>query len=239
MPKFIWLRSLGPLGTLVANILAFLTANWGVAVSAVVAIYVALSQWATSVVNSPTTQAAALTFLVLLWGYIGITFLIDRHHPRIVKTVPDYRYGLTFEGVLSNIDILSEDSWLAFGIQVRNFTQSPIRYRVESFDFRIGSRALPKVEKQPVGYLARGSGKIITPSAFKKADVREFFGKRVSGTAEFSITYGHPEMKPERRLRIETKIMLQIEEREGAPPLVGFGADIVREDDEPFDSEGR
>jgi hypothetical protein len=236
MPKFTWLRGLGPLGTFVANLLAFLTANWGVAVSAAVAIYVALSEWAAGVVHNPTVQAAAITFLVLLWGYIGITFLIDRHYPRAVRAEPDYRYGLTFEGIIPNIDILNEDGWLSFGLQVRNFSQAPIRYRVESVDFRIGSRALPKADKQLIGYLPRGGGKIFSPSSFKKDDVREFFGKRVHGTAEYSICYGHPEREPERRLRIELKITLHLQEN-NVPPIMGFGGDIIREDDEPY--EGR
>jgi hypothetical protein len=244
MPKFTWLRGLGPLGTLAANILAFLTANWGVAVSAILAIYVGFSQWATGVIHSPETQAAAATFLVLLWSYVGITILIDRHHPRDVRSVPDYRYGLTFEGINPNIDFLSDDAWLNFGVQVRNFSQAPIRYHIESFDVRIGTRALPKSEKQFTGYLPRGSGKTISPAAFKKEDVREYFGKRVTGTAEFAITYGHPERKPERRLRIGTKITLHIQEKPGqeelfpgfGPPMaVAFGADIVKEDDESID----
>jgi hypothetical protein len=233
MPKFTWLRGLGPFGTFAANVLAFLTANWGVAVSAALAVYVAASSWATGIVNSPATHAAALTFLVLLWGYIGITFLIDRRGPRLVRVAPDYRFGLTFEGLIPAIDPLSDEGWFSVAVQLRNFSQAPIQYTVTQFDVRIGTRALPKPEKILTAYLARGAGRTSSPSKFSKDEMREFFGKRMKGTADMMVIYGHPEEKPVRRLRIRADLILHLPSADAGP--TAWGTDIISEIDESID----
>jgi len=153
----------------------------------------------------------------------------------MVKSVPDYRYGLTSEGIIPGLDPNNEDGWLGFGVQVRNFSQAPIRYTIENFDLRLESRALPKFPIRPIGYLPRGGGKAIFPPWFKKDHVREFFGRRVVGAVEIIITYGHPEEKPARKLTLKAEITLHLA-AEGMPPLPipAFGANITEEIDEPL-----
>jgi hypothetical protein len=99
-----WLRGLGPVGTLVANLLAFLTANWGTAVSVAAGLIVALWASAVSLVQNPAVQSGGEVFLVTLWTIVGVLFIFDRTKPRPIRSVPDYRYGLTFEGLNPNID---------------------------------------------------------------------------------------------------------------------------------------
>jgi hypothetical protein len=236
MGKFNLLRGLGPLGTFIANVLVFLTTNWGVAVSAAAAIYVGLSDWATGAVHSPAIQAAGLTFLFLLWGYVGIAFLIDRHHPRIISVAPDYRYGITFEGMNIAIDFLNEETWFGPVVQLRNFSQAPIRYTYTQFDVRIGTRALPKPERTASAYMARGAGRTSAPSKFSKDEMREFFGKRMKGTAEIALVYGHPEEKPVRRLKLSLDLILHFPPDGGSPANpIGWGIDIISEVDEAID----
>jgi hypothetical protein len=140
---------------------------------------------------------------------------------------------LTFEGVIPNLVPHREEKWLQLGVQIRNYSQAPIRYNIDRFDLRIGTRALSPSEGQPMrGYLARGGGKIASLPAFKKDDLREFFGKQAIGTAECSMIYGHPEDKPVRRLTIKMQIHFDFNTN-GEPPL-GFGADIIDEVDEPY-----
>jgi len=231
------LRGLGPLGTIAANILVFLTTNWVTVMSIVTGLIAALWISAVSFFQEPAVQVGIGIFLVTLWTIVGVLYVYDRTKPRTVRVVPDYRYGLTFEGMNPNVDFLNEETWLSFGVTIRNFSQAPIRYTVEEFDFRIGSRALPKPEKILTGYLARGGGQTITPSRFHKNDVREFFGRRVMGTADIAISYGHPEDTPVRRLRLHMEITLHIPETGNTP--FGWGADIQKEEDEPFDPNNR
>ena len=229
MFKLGWLRSFGPAGTAAATAITFLTTNWPLTMSAILGVVAAIWSSALSFFQFPAVQVGVGVFLAALWTTIGILHLIDRTRPRLVRQIPDYRYGLTFEGILPNTDLKNEDMWLSFVLQIRNFSQAPIRYEVEQFDFRIATRALPKPTKKLVGYLARGGGKQISPSQFKKDEVREYFDKRVKGTAEIVVAYGHPEEKPVRRLIIKAEITLHL------PPdgngQMGFGADILEEND--------
>jgi hypothetical protein len=231
MLKFKWLRGLGPVGTLIANILAFLTANWGTAVSVATGVIVALWASAVSFVHDPAVQAGGEIFLATLWTIVAVLYIFDRTKPRSVRAIPDYRYGLTFEGLFPNIDPLNDEQWMTFAIQIRNFSQAPIRYIVEKFDVRLGSRALPEPKKILTGYLPRGGGKTVSPSKFAKNEVKEFFGKRTKGTAKITITYGHPEEKPLRRLIIDMEITLDLPNENEIRPM-GFGVDIIGEQDE-------
>ena len=238
MSKFVaWLRSLGPAGTLAANLLVFITTNWVTVMSLVTGLVVAIRASAVSFFQEPAVQVGISIFLITLWTIVGVLYVYDRTKPRTMRVVPDYRYGLTFEGLNPFLDAMDEAVWLSFGIAIRNYSQAPIRYAIEEFDIRIGSRALPKPEKIFTGYLPRGGGKSISPSKFRKDDVREFFGKRVKGTADISISYGHPEEKPVRRLRLHLEITLHFAET-GEPPFA-WGADIQKEEDEPFDPNNR
>ncbi len=230
------LRKLGPLGTALANVLTLITTNWPLAMSAIVAIWTALSDWAFGLASNARLHVAVLVFLALLWTFVGITVLIDRRRPRSVRTHPDYRYGLTFEGINPNIDAQNDVGWLTFGIQLRNFSQAPILVRFDHFDVRIGTRAIPKAtQKNVTGYLPRGGGRVMSVPPFKKEDVKEFFGKRVTGTAEFAILYGHPESEPVRKLRMTIDITLGLPAEEAQPALVVWGADIVQEIDEEYE----
>jgi len=228
------LRNLGPVGSALASAIQLATTNWVLTMSAILGIWASLTDSVVALVHDPRIQTGVIVFLVFLWTGAGIAYLFDRRRPRIVKTDPDYRYGLTFEGMIPNLIPHREDNWLTFGVQIRNFSQAPIRYQIDRFDLRIGTRALsPSQSPRPLrGYLARGGGKIAALPAFKKDDLKEFFGKQSVGSAECSIIYGHPEQKPVRRLIIKTDIHLDINEN-GEPPM-GFGADILEEIDEPY-----
>jgi hypothetical protein len=98
----------------------------------------------------------------------------------VIRAHHDYRYGLVFDGFQFNYlstDVLFPDAGLlSFAIQFRNFSPGPIKYMVESFDVRIGTRALPK-PPQINGFLARGSGRTSRYRGFLKANSRNFTDK--------------------------------------------------------------
>ena len=196
----------------------------------VASIYVALSDWALAFANRDDVRTAAVVFLVILWTCVGISILIDRRRPRTVKSEQDYRYGLTFEGFhpVIGAEFDQDDSELRFAIQLRNFSSGPIKYMLEDVDIRIGNRALPLLLKGTLfGFMARGSGRTSTTSAFKRRDFKELVGHRLEGTAKFIIVYGHPEMPPVRQLTITMSLVLEIPEK---GPF-GFGSNILGESD--------
>ena len=108
MPVFGRLRRLGPVGGIVANALTFLTTNWPVALSVVAAIGAGAIDWVRALVSNVAFIAAVATFLAVLWTIVGITVLLDRRRPRSTKPYIDYRYGLTFEGLIPRYTGLDE-----------------------------------------------------------------------------------------------------------------------------------
>jgi len=231
MAKFIkWLRGFGPLGTAAANILVFLTVNWVAVVSAVTAISLALWSNAVTFFHRPDVEVGIGIFIAVLWTLVGLLFLWDRRKPRTIRAHPDYRYGLTFEGIAPfyNPD-QPDEAVFALGIALRNYSNNPIRYDVDSFELHIETRSPPKVKRGVLyGYMPRGGARTSTPAAFRKSDIAEFIGKKTTGTADFSIVYGHPERPPERRLTIATELTLFFHENGS----LGFNANIKEEKDE-------
>jgi hypothetical protein len=220
------LRGMGPVGTFIANVVTFLTTNWVVTMTTIVSLYASTTDWLVEFIQEPKTQTFVLVFLSVLWTYIGIIYLIDRKRPVRITPAHDYRYGLTNEGLIPNYDPI--DGALQFGIQLRNYSSGPIKYNVEQLEIRIGTRSTPKLKKnQLYGYLPRGGSKFSSIDPFNKTDLAEFQGKRVDGTADVIITYGHPEMAPVRRLKINMTIVLVFNVN---GPL-GFNGNIVEETD--------
>jgi len=232
---FIWLRGLGPIGTTVANVLVFLTTNWVLVMGALLSIWAALSDWTVGVLQNPRIQVAVFVFIAILWTYIGITVLVDRRKPRIVRSHQDYRYGLTFEGIFPNWDPRGDaEAAFQFSLLLRNYSMGPIKYGIEHFDVRIGSRALPEWKNEgKTVYIPRGGAKMSSAVPFKNDDIKEFYGKEVTGTAKFSIAYGHPEETPVRRLKMIIELTL-VFNTEKEPPTLGFNTNILEESDEPF-----
>jgi hypothetical protein len=131
-----------------------------------------------------------------------------------------------------NAQFDKDDSELGFGIQLRNFSSGPIKYTVEEFDLRIANRALPKIPKGSLfGFMARGAGRTSFSPAFKRSDFKELLGRRLEGTANFAMTYGHPESPPARKLSISMAVYLEITIEAGP---IGFGGSILDESDQPL-----
>jgi hypothetical protein len=228
MSKFPWLRSSGGIGTFITNTIVLLTTNWTLVVSAALAIFVALVGWAYDIASNPHVQVGVGTFVAALWTCIGLVVLADRRKPRIIRAYQDYQYGLTFEGLLPIYDSSRDEGALQFGCQLRNYSSGPLRITMEQFDVRIGTRSLPKLKKGSLtSFLPRGAARVSNNVPFKKDDIKEYMGKRVAGTVEFKILYGHPEQSPVRRLAMELEIFMIFNENS-----LGFNASIIEEIDE-------
>ncbi len=238
--RFKALRATGTLGSWLANALVFLTVNWGLALSALIAVSAASFAWARAVALNPITVVAAGTFLFALWTIIGLTYLRDRLKPRQIQTHQDYRYGLTFEGFLPTFmpvkSGMPNEGALQFGIQARNFGPGPIHYSLESVDIRIGTRASPKYTAHTIrGYMARGGGRQARPESFQASEIAEYFGKGATrGTADFAICYGPPDGPSVRRLKISLELWIVLPEVGGA--ALGYSDNILSEVDEPINN---
>lgn len=236
MPRFNRLR-VGTFGNAVANLLTFLTTNWHVVVSIVAAIAAGAIDWLRAIALNPGTIAGVGAFLVVLWTIIGITLLIDRRRPREVRTAPDYRYGLTFEGfqpryVPLNSGVPSAGD-LGFAILTRNYLTYPLHYDVEHIDIRLGTRALPKIRIGTLsGFMSRAAGRTNTIKGFTQNDLKEFYGKGTTkGTVEFSIAYGPAEEAPVKRLKMELEFYVVFSD-DGLS--VGWQDGITSESDELY-----
>lgn len=223
-----WLKKYGPLGSAVSTAIGLLSAQWILAISVVLGLVAAAWTTANEFVRLPAVQTGAATFLAVLWTFIGLDTVLRRKKAVIVRTEQDYRYGLTMEGIFPNYIPDDPHETLTFALLIRNFSTAPIKYEIEEFDVRIGNRALPKIQKGRLkGYLPRGGGKRSAPGTFSQDDIKDFVGKKVTGTIEIKVLYGHPEREPVRRLKINLDMILQIN-----PPAIMYGDNITEESDE-------
>ena len=230
---FKWLNRFGTIGNIAANTISFLTANWGLAVSAVLATFGGLWTTSSTFFHRADVQTIALIFLALFWTYIGFVVLSDRKKPRETRPFHDYRYGLTFEGIfaLYNPESPEGEGTLSFAIQLRNFSSGPLKYEIEVFDVIINNRILPRLKKGTfTSIMSRGAGRTSRHQGFKKEDIKDFLDKQVKGTLDLVIVYGHPERDFERRLKMSFELGLLIQSN--GPP--SYSDTITSESDEPI-----
>jgi hypothetical protein len=154
MAGFKWHQRLGPVGGFVAIAVTLITANWTIAVSAALGIAAATWGALTSFFERQDVEIGIGVFLVTLWTCVGLTILYDRRWPRKVQTHLDYRYGLTFEGLLPTFTPTSAKvpgaGALGFSISLRNYSPGPLDYCMESVDIRLGTRTIPKYKLNAV-----------------------------------------------------------------------------------------
>jgi hypothetical protein len=216
---------------IVAAVAKLIATPWGAAMTTLVALASAIGVWFADWHHVQYWLASLATFVAILWAAAGIVWLGTRSAPQFVRLHQDYRYSLTFEGLMPHYDPNDPERALSFGIQLRNFSGGPLRYVVEDFDVRVGRRALPRVKKDHLkSVMARGAGRTSTTEPFSADDIKDLLGKRSNGTVELSITYGHPEDPPVSRLRMGFDIVLDFTN----PPLLGFAAPIREESDTPI-----
>jgi hypothetical protein len=228
-------------GSFGAVIITYITAGWGVLMSAALSILVLASASLTSWIETPAVHSAGFAFIFSLWTIIGVLFLYDRSRPRLVSPAADYRYGLTLE----QIGVLfypRDDNCLQFTLMLRNVSPGPVHYDVDMFDIRITSRVSPKIKRGDLSaYMARGAMRGANMTPFRRSDIIEFYGRSVMGTLDFIVKYGAPDEDPVRQLTMSWTIFLQFPNADaiaaqppnGTPMQIGFNSIIVSEKDEP------
>ncbi len=226
------LRSLGWAGAFVAGLIQTVFAIPGVTVSAVIGVIAGVVAAVQNLFLTPPVQVAIAVFLAVLWTWIGVAVLRDRKRPRLTLPAPDYRYGLIFEGIHPIYVRNDPHMGLQFVIALRNFSSGPIRYSIEEYDVRLGTRALPLYRRGEIGsFLQRGAGKTATRPPFSAEDVRAFYGQRTDGTIQFKVVYGSPGDPPVRRFAMLLSITIVLND-DGSS--LGFSHGITEESDDPI-----
>lgn len=224
-----YLRGLGPLGSLVANLVMFVTTNWPLTMSAALGLVVALWSWATNVIDTPAVRAGVTVFLLVLWTFIGLSLWRNRRTATRVVVDHDFSHGLWMESVSMGFEQDNEPACLQLTINVRNVSQVPLWFKMEKFDVIVANRAigrktLPDITVRVPRVAVRG----FRHPAFKRDDLREFIGQTVEGSIEFSMLYGRIGQPFTRRLRTRLDTELRLTDKPS------YGDSIVEEIDEPI-----
>ncbi len=227
-----WLRRFGPVGIALANVLSFLTTNWGIVVSILIGLYVGRSDWASGFVQNPQVDAGTFAFLVLLWTYIGFTTLIDRQRPKLVSVRQDFDCGLLFEGCVPVYAPSDTRAALQLGVRLHNYTGGPLGFSVEKFEMNIGGRPFPHHLGTDSGVMPRGGTRVYKTSSFPQSDLKDYQNKNITGSIELSIIYGHPDKEPLRRLETTLEIHLDFTQ----PGSLGYAESTLKESDEAIES---
>lgn len=221
------MRKVNAVTTFVTTVAGFIISQWGVIVTVVTAGAIAILTWASDWEKTKYVLAGTAMFFLILWSVAAFVWLASRSSPQIVKAHQDYSYGLTFEG-LSMVWDPEQPSPLQFGIQLSNYNNGPIKYQIEEFDVRVGTRALPRYTKGTLkSIMPRGARRTSRSVPFSASDLAGLDGEQ-NGTIDFSIAYGHPELPPTRRLSMKLAITLVFNR---PPGKLGIGESIVDESD--------
>lgn len=223
-----WLRSLGPLGSFLANIIALLATNWGVVVSAVIGATTGIWALASDWVQNSRVQSAVIVFLVLFWTYIGFVVLRSQRKPTSVRVYHDYAYALAFEIANPLIDP-DKPGFIMANFSFRNVGAGPAKCLME--DMRVildGRTADHPITVSREFIVPRGTAKAYRSAAIPWDQTRT----RLEGTADITLLYGHPDIGYERKLRLKFELGVGIQN--GAP--VALTAGIISEIDSPYKS---
>ncbi|MDO8813358.1 MAG: hypothetical protein Q7J38_15190 [Gallionella sp.] len=148
--------------------------------------------------------------------------------PMVVRSSEDYSYGLGYEGVGIGFDEKNDDSTLQVSVKLGNVSRAPLRYKVERFDVVVGDRTIANANYvNQGGFLPLMGHREYRYPSFKKEAIKDFLGKRLDGSIEIHIIYGHPDHDFVRRMKMKIDISLRLDELPGI-------SDIIREEiDEP------
>lgn len=207
---FIWLakrlRPFGKAGELAAAGVTLLDANWGIAMTAILAFITGWWTVAFDFVQQPRIYVGALVFLVLLWTLIGILMLRDRGRPIRTQGVQRLEHSLVWNGFLFVHDANDDDHFYQIGVAFTNHSGNALKYQIEQFDVIIEKRFVNvREEKNTSGIIPFASGRTYWCNAYKKEDVVSFVDKKVKGSIELAMMYGPHNGKFQRRLKIKVE----------------------------------
>jgi hypothetical protein len=205
----------------VGPIFALLRVDWAAVVAMIAAAGAAV--WALLHPLPPVIIAliALTAFAATIWSINGIIWFARRNTP--IETSPShyYGYGLAYLGVHLGFDQGNEEAMVQIGVNLANAAAHPIKYKVERFDVIVGNRTIAKpIYLNEGGIIPRGASRTYRYPSFSKIDISEFLGKRLQGSIELAIAYGHPDESPVRRLKMKIEIWLRLDDKAGISDLI-------------------
>lgn len=218
-PLLKWLRSLGPIGSVAADAVQLLTADWKVVVIALTGIIAGIWETLTALVNNRHVQAGLIWFLAFLWTYIGLRALRSQKRSSVLY---DYAYSLATLGVVPQRDNLGG---LVIALNFQNVGIGPIKLKTEAFRIIIGTTIIGYPGPTPDLIIPRASGKSLRHPSFPAANLP--VSQVGTGTIEYVGVYGHPDQQPMRRVKFVWNIQVQ-----NTQPTLSWSDAISLETDE-------
>jgi hypothetical protein len=223
------LRGLGGFFGLLANVLAFLTTNWGLVVTVVVAVGASVWDQAFALAKNPHVQVAVGVFLALLWTYVALRVLGSLNAISTVKMQPDFRHAISPESFGLALDEDDPEAALQLILNFRNVLNWPIKIRIDRVTLIIGDRTCPEPDKPIEMVIPRIAVRGIRSGTFKKDVIK----RRNSGSIEMVISYGDVDGAYERRYRLKSKLHFNFkQDDDGKITNAGVSEEFVSTEDE-------
>jgi hypothetical protein len=198
-------------------------ANWGLLLSAAIALGAAFWKGAFSFFTDPHVRVFGSVFLWALWTYIALSILYRMRNG--IKVIPhiDYAHAVLVESFGLALDRESENNALQIIMNLRNVSNGAIRITVEDYRIIIGNRTVPDCKLGEI-IIPRVGNKGIMSGVFSKDVIKD----RTEGTIDCTIHYGPAEGQMLRKFRVKSKIHLKL----GDP--AGMANEFVSEEDAPL-----
>ncbi len=224
-------KQLGRFAGVIVWLGSVLSTPWVVVMGTLITTVTTAVTVGTAWLEKPSVHAVALTFLVLLWTWIGLVVLADRNRPKPVIVQKDLSYGIIVEAVAANYNSFDEnDNMLSFSVSIRNFTPSALYYEFKKFEIFVSKRIIRTQVGFFHGLLQRGGAKTSTSTAFTKDDLKDLIGKELLGTMDLEIAYGLPGETFARIFKVNLKLHLNFK----TEPFLAFANTIEAESDELY-----
>jgi hypothetical protein len=190
------------LGGILRFVVGYGLANWALIVSAVSAVgaflWAFFSKWG----YLPAALAALAAAVLMMWLVIGFVWLKQFGAPLVVKPVEDFSYALGYMGLSMGFDP-GNPSALQIGVRFVNYGPRAVKYEVENIRVIVDDRTIAApIFTNKGGVVPRGVSRTYYYPSFTADQIKDYLGKRPTGTIEFTILYGPYDGKYVRQLNM-------------------------------------
>jgi len=186
-------------------LVTFLTTNWTLLVTAVLAMWASSLKAVFDFANNPHVNLAIQLFVLAFWTYVGIRFLVSLRDTSRVFVAQDFRYGISPDGYSLGLDHKSDENAFQLGVHFRNHVNSAVKIKVEQFRILIDDRTCPEGDHIEL-ILPRIAVRGIRSASFKKDVIKE----NMNGIVELKLIYGDPDGEYIRRFHMKVKVFIHL-----------------------------
>jgi hypothetical protein len=209
------------------------TTQWATLGAGIVSVTWGVWAWVTQWGYLPAATFALVAFTCTILLANGLISLRTRRRPLRETMEFDYSYGLSFEEIHIGIDAGKPEAFFQVAIKLRNATDAPLRYHVDTMHVVVADRTVENPQfLNRDGVIPRGGSTLFFYPAFPKATLAGL-PSRLAGRIEYAIKYGHPEVGYVRLAKKVLGTSYRLDDKPGAMTL------IVSESDEPIGGTSR